>query len=96
MCKVRQPQPHVVIVAWQERAVSVRVIVEELELDIAPMGHDEDRGLVDQLIFRDPDCGAHDAVGPFLSVPEASSVGEQSTYRRPVLFVQPKLADHLG
>src|ERR1700704_234214 len=38
--KYRQPNPLAVTIARQERAVSVRVIVDEFDLEVAPMGHD--------------------------------------------------------
>src|SRR5919112_855406 len=92
----RQPYPLLVTIARQECAVSVLVIVEDLELEVARMGHDGDRGLPDHSIGRDPDLGAHAAVGSLLGVPEASSVGDQSTYCRVVCFVQPKLFHRSG
>src|SRR5947209_3606365 len=51
------------------------------------MRQDQDRGVPDQLIRRNPDPGVHTAVGPLLGVPEVP-VGEQSAYRCPVLSAQ--------
>src|SRR6266568_1209163 len=84
---VHQPDELAVTVARQERAVGVHVIVDELELEIAAMGQDQDSRVPDQLIQRNPDPGMHAAVGPLLGAPEVS-VGEQSAYRGPVLLAQ--------
>src|SRR5215207_9555466 len=86
---VHQPDELVVTVARQDRAVSVLVIVEDLELDLARMRQYEDPRVVDQLVFKDPDGGAHLAVGSILGDPD-SSAPEYSTERRPVLLVQPR------
>ena len=51
------------------------------------VGHDQDPGLVDQLVLRDPDRGAHHAVGPLLGLPDVSAA-EDPTQRHPVLLVQ--------
>src|SRR5438874_1443611 len=53
--EVLQPDELAVTVARQDRAVRVVVIVDELELEVATVGEDEDSGLKDQLIRRDPD-----------------------------------------
>src|SRR5436190_11270622 len=69
---VHQPYELGVAVARQDRAVRVLVIVEELELEHPPMGHHQDRGLIHQLVLRDPDGGVHLAVRPLLGVPDTS------------------------
>src|SRR5918999_3607522 len=89
---VHQPDELVVAVARQDRAVGVLVIVDELELEHAPVGHDEDPGLVDQLVLRDPDRGAHRAVGSLLGLPDGAAA-EDSTQRHPVLLVQGRDVD---
>ena len=45
---------------------------KELELEHPPMGHHQDRGLIHQLVLRDPDGGVHLAVRPLLGVPDTS------------------------
>src|SRR6516165_1466995 len=84
---VHQPDELAVTIARQERTVRVHVVVCELELEVTAMGQDQDRGVPDQLVRRNPDPGMHAAVGPLLGAPEVS-VGEQSAYRRPVLPAQ--------
>src|SRR5262245_57682784 len=84
---VHQPDELAVTIARQERAVGVHVIVDELEFKLAAVGQDENRGIPDQLVHRNPDPGVHPAVGPLLGMPEVP-VGEQSAYRRPVLLGQ--------
>ena len=44
-----------------------------VELDRAPVRHDQDPGLVDELVLGDSDGGAHDAVGPLLGLPDVAS-----------------------
>src|SRR5829696_10135824 len=83
---VHQPDELGVAVARQDRAVGVLVVIEELELENAPMGHDQDSGLVDELVLWDPDCGVHLAVRSLLRVPDRSPA-QQSTQRHPVLLV---------
>src|SRR4051794_41712411 len=70
---VHQPDELVVAVARQDRAVRVLVIVDELELEHAPVGEDEDPRVVHQLVLRDPDRGVHLAVGTLLGVPDVSA-----------------------
>src|SRR3954452_21746755 len=41
---VRQPHPLTVAVARNERAVRVLVVVDELDVALAGVGHDDDRG----------------------------------------------------
>src|SRR3954470_24118535 len=84
---VHQPDELVVAVAREHRAVRVLVIVDERELERSSVGHDQDAGLVHELVLRDPDRGAHDAVGSLLSLSDGSTP-EDSTERHPVLVVQ--------
>src|SRR5918992_4266501 len=84
---VHQPDELVVAIAWQHRAVGVHVVVDELKLELPPMGEDEDPRLVAQLVDRDPDRGVHLAVGSVLGIPDLPSP-EYATQRRPVLPVQ--------
>src|SRR5918992_107799 len=84
---VHQPDELGVTVARQARAVRVLVIVDELELEHAPVGHDEDPGLVDQLVLGDPHGGAHLSVGPLLGVSDFATP-EYSSESRSVLLVQ--------
>src|ERR671931_1463694 len=46
---VHEPDELGVAIARQDRAMRVLVVVEELELENAPMRHDENRGLIDEL-----------------------------------------------
>ena len=69
----------------------IQVVVEELEVEVASMGQDEDRGVPDQLVGLDPDRGTHTAVGPLLGTRDVS-VREQSTQRRAILPVQSDVA----
>src|SRR5215210_7299722 len=89
---VHQPDELVVAVARQDRAVRVLVIVDELELEHASVGQDQDPGLVDQLVLRDADRGAHLAVGSLLGLPDGAAA-EDSTQRHPVLLVQGRDVD---
>jgi hypothetical protein len=54
--------------------VGVLVIVDELELEFTPVGHDEDRGVPDHLVEWDSDLGDQTAVGSLLGVGETASV----------------------
>src|SRR3954451_22406280 len=54
-CVVRQPDPLAVTVARHERAVGVLVVVDELDVQFAAVGQDQDRGVPDQLVGDDPD-----------------------------------------
>src|SRR4051794_3079457 len=89
---VHEPDEHVVAVARQDRTVRVLVVVDERELDRAPMRQDQDPGLVDQLVLRDADRGAHLAVGPLLGVPDGSAA-EYPAQRHPVLLIQTRYVD---
>src|SRR5215207_10199576 len=84
---VHQPDELVVAIARQDRAMGVLVIVEELDLDLAPMRQDEDPRLIHQLVLRDPDRGAHLAVGSLLGAPDVPT-SEYSTEGCPILLVQ--------
>src|SRR4051794_23018020 len=89
---VHEPDEHVIAVARQDRAVRVLVVVDERELERAPMRQDQDAGLVDQLILRDADRGVHLAVGPLLGLPDGSAA-EDPAQRHPVLLVQTRYVD---
>src|SRR5215212_5877747 len=65
---VRQPDPLAVTVARHEGAVGVLVVVEELDVEVAAVGQDEDRGVPDQLVGDDPDRGGHPAAGPVIGL----------------------------
>jgi hypothetical protein len=73
--------------------VGVLVVVEELELEHAAMGQNEDLGLIDELILRDPYRGMHLAVGSLLRLSDASAP-EYSTQGHAILLVQ--VFDDLG
>src|ERR1700754_789801 len=47
---VDQPDKFAVAIARQERTMRVEVIVDELEVDISPVRHDQNRGIPHQLI----------------------------------------------
>src|SRR5829696_6592789 len=63
---VHKPDELGVAVARQDRAVGVLVVVDELELEHAPMRQHDDSGLVDELVLGDPDRGVHLAVRSLL------------------------------
>src|SRR5437763_765771 len=69
--------------------MGVLVIVEDLKLKVAPVGHDDDRWLPDQLIGRDADSGVHATVGSLLGLTKTSE-GGHSPQCRLVLPVQPQ------
>src|SRR3954469_5045465 len=91
---VGEPDPLAVTVARHERAVGVLVVVEELDLELATVGQQEDRGVPDQLVGDDPDHGAHASVRPLLRLCDVPG-RQQPAQRRVVLLVQPEPADHL-
>src|SRR6185437_4299936 len=84
---VHQPDELAVTVARQERTVRVLVVVDDLQLEFAPVGHDQDRRVPGEFVGIDPDCRVHATVGPFLGAPDVSG-GEQSADCRAVLFHQ--------
>src|SRR5918998_6273976 len=65
---VRQPHPLAVPVARHQRAVGVLVVVDELDVQVAAVGQDQDLGVPDQLVGDDVDLGSHPAVPPFLGL----------------------------
>src|SRR3954453_12959186 len=86
---VRQPDPLAVTVARYERAVGVLVVVDELDVEVAGVGQDEDRGVPDQLVGDDPDRGGHPAVRRLVGLGDVP--GRQQPAQRPdVLLVQPE------
>src|SRR3954454_20409457 len=89
-----QPDPLAVTVARHERAVGVLVVVQELDVELATVGQQEDRGVPDQLVGDDPDHGAHASVRPLLRLCDVPG-RQQPAQRRVVLLVQPEPADHL-
>jgi hypothetical protein len=58
--------------------MGVLVVIDERELEHAPMRQDEDAGLVHELVLRDPHGGSHRAVGPLLRLSDAAA-SEYST-----------------
>src|SRR3954471_22922633 len=78
---VRQPHPLAVAVARHERAMGVLVVVDELDVQVPAVGQDEDRGVPDQLVWHDPDPGAHPAVVALLGVSDVAG-GQQPADRR--------------
>src|SRR6187551_840388 len=85
---VHQPDELGVAVARQDRAVRVLVVIDERELERAPVGQHQDPRLVDELVFGDADGGAHDSVVALLGVADGSAP-ENPSKRQPVLLVQP-------
>src|ERR1700758_5816819 len=51
---VGQPQKLAVAVTWQQRAMRVLIIIDELELQLTTARHHDDRRLPHQLIQRNP------------------------------------------
>src|SRR3954462_7125404 len=87
---VRQPDPLAVTVARHERAVGVLVVVDELDVQFAAVGQDQDRGVPDPLGGHDPDRGGHGAPGLVLGLGDVP--GRQQPAQRPVvLLVEPEL-----
>src|SRR5450631_3737396 len=77
-------------VAREDRAVRVLVVVVEVEVDGAPMGQDENRGVEDEFVLVDPDRGVHATVGFLPGVPDVAAA-QDATNRRPILLGQTRL-----
>src|SRR3954454_22492543 len=86
---VHQPDELAVTVARQQATMGVQVVVDERELDVAAVRHDEDGGVPGDLVGIDPDRRLHRAVGPLrgLRDPPRPQYGAQG---RLVLPVQPE------
>jgi hypothetical protein len=67
--------------------MGVLVVVDERELELAPVREDEDPGLVHQLILGDPDRGGHLPARPVIGLPDGSA-SQDPTEGCPVLVVQ--------
>jgi hypothetical protein len=72
--------------------MGVLVVIDERQLDRAPMRHDEDPRVVDEFVLGDSDGGAHDAVGTLLSLSDVASP-KDATQRDTVLLVQAGYVD---
>src|SRR3954452_21890024 len=91
---VGQPDPLAVPVARPQRAVGVLVVVDELDVELAAVRQDEDRGIPDQLVGDDPDHGGHRAAGLVLG--RGDVPGRQQPAERPgVLLVEPELVQQV-
>src|SRR3954449_9665040 len=71
---VRQPHPLAVTVARHQRAVGVLVVVDELDVEVAPVRQHEDRGIPDQLVGHDPHRGPHPAAVHLLGLRDVAGV----------------------
>lgn len=73
----------------------VGVVVDQFEVEVAPVRQNENRRIPGQLVGRNPDLGAHPPVRNLDRVGEAT-ITNQSAQGRPILLVQTDLAYQTG
>jgi hypothetical protein len=68
--------------------MGVVVVVDDLQLELAPVREDQDSGIENELVQRNPNGGVHLAVGSLLGHSDVSA-SEHPSDGHPVLFRQP-------
>ena len=82
-------------IARQESTVRVPVVIDELEVDITAVRHNQNRGIPGQLIGVDADRGLHAAIRSLRRLADISG-SQHPTERCLVLHVQPEPAQQVG